>query len=198
MRRRDFLQGGTSAALIAGTPLSAQMAAAAPTNRTMIDIHCHVFNGDDLPIEKFVEDVVIRSNPGFSRYATRYGNAIHFLVGFAAEWLRKHAPDATRESELLDRIGQGNAEPRTRSQIEADEIRLLSELIETLKNLRIRGQSIRFRERVVSSYLPGIVIGLMHREAFPLRFTGKTVLDNSDGAYEPDNWSPPSFLAQQV
>lgn len=60
MLRRDFLAGSGSLVLagLAHPQLAPGQTAYVPAK--IIDVHCHVFNADDLPIVDFIEKSVIR------------------------------------------------------------------------------------------------------------------------------------------
>ena len=59
--RRDFIKGCAAAAL--ANPLFASLRADAMTVVAIVDAHCHIFNGDDLPIVQFIEKVATGSHP---------------------------------------------------------------------------------------------------------------------------------------
>jgi predicted TIM-barrel fold metal-dependent hydrolase len=196
MYRRDFLLGSGALAISAVTQARPTLAqAGAPP--AIIDVHCHIFNADDLPIIGFVERVVVPSREEFKNYETRYGHVIRFLVRYLAGWMRSNAPSAADEIALLDRIKAGTAQPRTLQQIAQADINNLEKLIDELRGLRIAERNFSFRERFVSGYLPGIVVGMMHREAYPRRFKD-TGIGNSDGAFEPDQWVHSNELAEKL
>lgn len=195
--RRDFIKQGLASVALAN-PLLASMRAEGATVSKIVDAHCHIFNGDDLPIVQFIEKVALPQQSEFKQYATKYGHAIRFVVRFMAKWIRKNAPSADQEVDLLDAIKQGTASARTENQIIQDEISHLTELIDELMSIRIRGGSFTFQERLISAYLPGIVVGLLHREAYPGIYKGKGPLDNSDHAFDIDRWQPAPALAEKL
>jgi predicted TIM-barrel fold metal-dependent hydrolase len=196
MRRRTFLAGASSTALLAvGWP----RLSFADTHQSarIIDCHCHIFNADDLPIVGFVERVVLPSRDEFKKYETQYGNVIRFLVRYLAEWMKENAPDTEDEIAELEKFKAGQARPRSPAKIRVDDIDQIADLIDGLKDLRIRGERFTFREGIVSAYLPGVVVGLMHREAYPERFTD-TGIGNRDGAFDPDHWVISEELAKKL
>jgi predicted TIM-barrel fold metal-dependent hydrolase len=195
MDRRSFLSSCAYLAAANTFPLSAP-ALTEPSPQQVVDVHCHVFNADDLPIVEFIDKVVIPGQPELQGYATDYGHPIRFLVKFLAEWVRNNSKLASDEIRLLDRIANGTAGPAR--DIASDETKALIELIDNLKNLRIDGKNFTFREHLVSAYLPGIIVGMMHREAFPTQFKGRGYLDNSDNAYDPPSWYPSEYIAGQL
>jgi hypothetical protein len=197
MLRREFLKGCAASVAVAN-PLLVNSGANAATVNAIVDAHCHIFNGDDLPIVGFIEKVVLPAQSEFKQYETEYGHVIRFVIRYLANWIRKNSKKASAEVRLLDQIKQGTGHARDRDQIAEDEVAYLTDLIEGLEVLRIRGKRFKFREGFVSSYLPGIVVGFLHREAYPFLYTGKGYLDNSDNAFDIDSWQPPNELAQQI
>jgi hypothetical protein len=80
--RRDFIKGCAAAAL--ANPLFASLRADAMTIVGIVDAHCHIFNGDDLPIVQFIEKVALPKQSEFKQYVTEYGHVIRFTV----PWIR--------------------------------------------------------------------------------------------------------------
>lgn len=183
MQRRHFLFGTAAMSIAQLLPRPSWSADASP----LIDAHCHIFNADDLPVTQFLEKVVIKSNKDFEAYRTRYGNTIQFLVRYASDWINKVAPDAKSELKRLQ-ANPDRSQPRTPTEIQDDEIRHLTKLIDSLKTLRIQSRSFTFRERLVSGYLPGAIVAQMHREAYPLQFSETDLISNADGAHDPSQW----------
>lgn len=183
MQRRHFLFGTAAMSIAQFFPSPSWSA----DETTLIDAHCHIFNADDLPVAQFLEKVVIKSNKDFEAYRTRYGNAIQFLVRYASDWINTVAPDAKSELNRLQAT-PNQSQPRTAAEIEHDEIKHLTKLIEQLKSLRIKSRNFTFREQLVSSYLPGAIMAQMHREAYPLQFSADDLISNADGAHDPNQW----------
>ncbi len=196
MKRRDFLKASVAVALTAGGSLPVVKARAATPSR-LIDAHCHIFNADDLPIVQFIEKVALPQQADFKQYATKYGHALRFMVRFLADWMKEDAPGAVAETDLIQKIDSGLAQPRTREQIREQEIGYLADLIERFKNLRIREKSFPFQDQLIAYYLPGAVVAFLHREAYPESFTD-TGIGNIDHAFDPDYWRDSKDLARQV
>lgn len=194
VQRRLFLLG-TAATSVAGLwPRSLRAAAA---SSAIIDAHCHIFNADDLPVRQFLEKVVIRSNPDFDAYRTDYGNAIQFLVRFATNWINEIAPNAGEELTSL-RSNPTRPQPRTPDEIKADEIKCLTKLIDRLKQLKLQGPNFTFRERLVSGYLPGTIVAVIHREAFPDYYKAVEPISNADNAHDHLQWRASDVLAKKI
>ena len=84
MRRREFVADGI--ALAAGKTTLAPLAwaqSAAPRIDRIIDVHCHVFNAADLPIEGFARRILVpksvQTNELVARFAD-YPGALEALV----------------------------------------------------------------------------------------------------------------------
>ena len=109
MRRRDFIAGG--AALAAGGAAIPQTALAqapgVPTVDRIIDVHCHVFNADDVPIEGYAKHIIVpmvaRSNQLMARFQD-YPGALQALVHALAKQMKEGAPDGNAEIRRLDEI----------------------------------------------------------------------------------------------
>jgi hypothetical protein len=83
--RRDFIKGCAAAAL--ANPLFASLRADAMTIVAIVDAHCHIFNGDDLPIVQFIEKVALPKQSEFKQYVTEYGHVIRFIIRYLAKWI---------------------------------------------------------------------------------------------------------------
>lgn len=112
MRRRDFVTG--TLALAAGQtaiPTYAWPEPAAARLDRMIDVHCHVFNANDLPIEGFAKKVILpqaaRSNQLVARFQ-EYPGALVALVRALTIQVKRGAPD--RQSEI-DKINEFENDP---------------------------------------------------------------------------------------
>jgi hypothetical protein len=193
MRRRDVLLGGGAAVAANTAPCSVFEVFGASANR-LVDAHCHIFNADDLPIVGFVEKAVISGHSDFQVYVKQYGDAIDFFVRYLAQWLRGKAVPAVDEITKLNEIENKVAAERSPSKIRLDEIDALSNLISELMGKYKLGRNVRLGDRIVAFYVPGTVIGYMHREAFPNKFTGP----NGANPFDRDQWSSSDELAKAV
>jgi predicted TIM-barrel fold metal-dependent hydrolase len=72
--------------------------------KVFIDVHCHVFNGSDLPVEGFIEKVKLNADEIAWRNIGKPG------VDLLCEWL-KSAPDGEKETKLLrKKLGLADAD----------------------------------------------------------------------------------------
>ena len=202
MRRREFLAAGSAAAGVMVVPKLAWTQPAAPPIR-YIDAHCHISNASDLPIVGFVEKAVLPNLENLKIDAAKYRETIRFYLTYLAAWVVGRGYSASTERDRLIAIANGTGSKRTPEKIEEDEIAALSSLIEDLRNRRPPRVSGRLTEQMLASIAPQILIGLMHREAFPDRFWVKgydrqALNNNADGAFTPENWSPSPFVAQDL
>lgn len=187
MDRRRFLAGASVTTFLAAVNAPMSLAQGPYRTTKFIDVHCHIFNADDLPVVGFIEKVVLPSREEFKKYETRYGNVVRFLVRYLARWLKDSAPSAESEIKLLNDVKAGKKQARSPAEVRTADIENIAALVGQLKRLRIDGKNFSLGEGIISAYLPGVVVGMMHREAFPERFTD-TGLGNIDHAYDPDYW----------
>jgi predicted TIM-barrel fold metal-dependent hydrolase len=195
MNRREILLGVAVAAVDA-LPLFQPALAEVPAR--IIDAHCHIFNADDLPIVEFVEKAIISNDSAYREQFRKFGEAADFFIRYLADWLRGKAFSAHDELKYLDAVAINSGAARSSADIREREIEHLTDLTAKLKDLRISGRRVRLGQRIFGAYVPGIVIGLMHREAFPHRFRGEGIHDNSDRAFTPSEWEDSGLLARQV
>jgi len=205
MRRRDFLAGGLATAAHAASKPSfaASQMNVSDLTRRVIDAHCHIFNANDLPIVGFLEKDVLPNRPQIKKQIADYDHSVNFFLSFLSDWLQDKASAADVEHALLVKILNGSATKPSREQIEDREIQLLTDLIDDLENMRVPVRNTPFREAWLASLAPGILVGLMHREAFPAIYTVKgydlnALNDNSDNAFSRQNWQPTKFLAETL
>ena len=106
MRRREFVAGGI--ALAAGKTTLAPLAwaqSAAPRIDRIIDVHCHVFNAADLPIEGFARRILVpksvQTNELVARFAD-YPGALEALVHALTVQVKRGAPDMQTEIDTID------------------------------------------------------------------------------------------------
>src|SRR5262245_48601118 len=97
MRRREVLAGGI--ALEAGAAAlparSAAEAVAARRIERIIDVHCHIFNAADLPIEGFARKIMVPKTVHTSELLARfaeYPGALEALVHAIAIQVKRGAP----------------------------------------------------------------------------------------------------------
>jgi hypothetical protein len=107
MRRRDVVSA--AATLAAAKTLSPIAALGQPTSapqlNRFIDAHCHVFNAADLPVESFIEKIVLPDyshNEKLVAQALHYPGAVAALVHALAVQVKKAAPKCAEEIALID------------------------------------------------------------------------------------------------
>ena len=101
MRRRDFLVGGMAyrAALLACCKPA--MASALP--QKIVDVHCHIFNSQDLPMVDFIDKSLVRNAPNEAKISP-YIPLIDVMLKDIATRLRDSTGD---ENKYLDSIDIG-------------------------------------------------------------------------------------------
>jgi predicted TIM-barrel fold metal-dependent hydrolase len=107
MRRREFVAGGI--ALAAGAAaLPARTAAESVAVRRIeriIDVHCHIFNAADLPIEGFARKIMVPKTVHTSELLARfaeYPGALEALVHAIAVQVKRGAPNSQDEIDAVD------------------------------------------------------------------------------------------------
>jgi len=205
MDRRNFL--AASLATVANTVANPNFATSQVsdgdlTNR-IIDAHCHIFNATDLPIVGFLDKVVIPNYPEVRAKIKDYNNAVIFYLRFLSDWLQDKGRTANSETRLLREILAGTTPKPSPTQIAEREISSLELLIIKLQNLRAPLPNTPTRERWLADFAPTVLIGLMHREAFPDSFrvkgySTKALNDNSDDAFTRQVWQPPHTVAEYL
>ena len=65
LNRRQIVTGAAASAAIAAAALPGAAMAQAKARR-VIDVHCHVYNGKDIPAKRFLEIVVLQHYPDLS------------------------------------------------------------------------------------------------------------------------------------
>ena len=117
-RRREVLQGLAALALSTATPLTAcstleeKTAWAGDPRSDLIDAHCHLFNGSDLPVVRFLKYVGLHHFPEEATGALDIDDPdlLDGLLALLAAILGVgRAPSAARESAVLDRLAGKDA-----------------------------------------------------------------------------------------
>jgi predicted TIM-barrel fold metal-dependent hydrolase len=106
MRRREFVAGGLALAAGKATlPPLAWAQSTAPRIDHIIDVHCHVFNAADLPIEGFARRILVpksvQTNELVARFAD-YPGALEALVHAITVQVKRAAPDMQTEIDTID------------------------------------------------------------------------------------------------
>ncbi len=187
LRRREFLAGCGSLSLAGLMPPGLAFGQATYVPDKIIDVHCHVFNADDLPIEKFIENAIIRTALE-KKEAAPYAPVVDAILKDIARRLRRAAKD---EDKYLDEIRTNPEGERKPADIANDERDFVVQLFADWANRPAprlpRGT--KLSARIINRYLPVIALGFIRRELFPLVYDGPvdfklgSVLDNADQAF---------------
>ncbi len=115
--RRQIVTGAAASAAIAATALPGAAIAQAKARR-VIDVHCHVFNGKDIPAKRFLEIVVLQHYPDLSvgRRALEPVNLIlQGVIRFIVARVTGAAPSVEAEIDCLRRGEDTCSMPASRS-----------------------------------------------------------------------------------
>ncbi|MBX9844107.1 MAG: hypothetical protein K2Z80_20095 [Xanthobacteraceae bacterium] len=132
--RRTILAG------IGGSVLSRAAWAQAPacaSPQRFIDVHCHVFNAGDLPIEGFLNNVVIRGSHELNAQFVRYPEAFNILVHGMTNLLQRESPSPAAEIALVDAVDRGTRAAPTKSERDRRNLALLAQLIDDIWTKKI-------------------------------------------------------------
>lgn len=201
MLRRDILKVGAAIAATGVTGRILSGPAFAQTTPSLIDVHAHVFNADDLPILEFADKVALPHFKGIPQNAS-IRRSLKYFVAEIAEWARKRAPNAvspaseadralrppTPELELLRKFETGEARPFTPAQREA---RDRAHAIELIGLIRDGGwQSSKAKRADPGGYVRIFLMQQLHEAADPKRqkYTGWPYTS-------PDSWESAESLA---
>ena len=105
LSRREIVTGAAASAAIAAAGLPGAALAQAKARR-VIDVHCHVFNGKDIPAARFLEIVVLQHYPDVSvgRRALEPINLIlQGVIRFIVARITGAAPSIEAEVDCLRR-----------------------------------------------------------------------------------------------
>jgi len=125
MRRREFVAGGLALAAGKATlPPLAWAQSTAPRIDHIIDVHCHVFNAADLPIEGFARRILVpksvQTNELVARFAD-YPGALEALVHAITVQVKRAAPDMQTEIDTIDGFER---DPEKNRRVHGAEIRI--------------------------------------------------------------------------
>ena len=156
MRRRDFIAGCGSLSLAGlGLPrLAFGQNGYVPDK--IIDVHCHVFNADDLPMVDFIEKAIIRTFLQ-DKKAEPYAPVVDAILKDIAHRLRRAAKN---EDKYLDEIKAHPEKARTPESIKDEERRFVVQLF----NDWLSGPAVHFSGskklsiRIIDDYLPAIAL----------------------------------------
>jgi predicted TIM-barrel fold metal-dependent hydrolase len=117
LNRRQIVTGAAASAAIAAAALPGAAVAQAKARR-VIDVHCHVFNGKDIPANRFLEIVVLQHYPDLSvgRRAREPVNLIlQGVIRFIVARVTGAAPSVEAEADCLRRGEDTCSMPVSRS-----------------------------------------------------------------------------------
>ena len=186
MLRRDFLAGSSSFVLAASACPYVAFGQTEYLPAKIVDVHCHVFNADDLPMVDFIEKSIIHIT--FDQKARSYAPVVDTILKDIARRLQHATKD---EERYLDEIKADPHKVRTQDDIKDSERKLV--IAQLQKWYDNPGPPLprnsRLILKVLNSYLPRIAIGFILREMYPhvfsrpLDFKLGSVLDNADNAF---------------
>ena len=202
MLRRDFLAGGSSLIFAGSAHPRLAFGQTGYLPAKIIDVHCHVFNADDLPMVDFMEKSIVRANLD-NRRAKPYAPVVNSILKDVARRLRRAAKN---EESYLDEIKADPHKARKPDDIQNSErefvIALFREWHDSPGLPLPSGTPLTVK--VVNSYLPRIALGFIRREmipavySVPLDYSLGSALNNSDGAFTMDANADPDYLGGQV
>lgn len=187
MLRRDFLAGSGALALagLAHPRLASGQTTYLPEK--IIDVHCHVFNADDLPMVDFLEKSVAREYLDNTK-AKPYVPVADAILKDIARQLRRVTKN---EEKYLDEVKADPAKARSRTDIEDEERQFIIDLFSNWASSpgpRLPSGT-KLNAKILNSYLPRIALGFIRREVTPLVYDGPTdfslgaALNNADQAF---------------
>lgn len=188
MRRREFVIGSGALSLAGAMPFRSATAQSGYVPDKIIDVHCHVFNADDLPLVDFIEKVFARTFLE-KKDGKPYAPVAHAVLLDIAGRLQQGAND---EGKQLDRVlANPKAAREFRDDTIAAEQKIVTELFRdwAKKGIKPIPARLKLLPGTIKDYLPQIAIGFVRREVSPGTFNGPkdltlgSVLDNRDHAF---------------
>ena len=204
MLRRDFLTGSGSL-VVAG--LSRPRLALGQTRylpAKIIDVHCHVFNADDLPIVEFTEKSIARAFLD-KKQVKPIAPVIDSIVKDIAGRLERGAKNEERYlDEIKAHLSNGRSDKKIKDQERQFVIDLFTEWHDKPGDPLPPGS--KLISKIINDYFPRIVLAFVRREMFPnpsvsipVDFTLGSVISNADGAFDIDDVnSRPGLLGPLV
>jgi predicted TIM-barrel fold metal-dependent hydrolase len=104
-----------------------------PDPLNSIDVHCHIFNGRDLPIDKFLRNVVLVNYPSI------VGDLLEPLIFLLTEIMQKSAPKFDAELKVLDGLASSKLAMRQQYANTPEQERQI--VSSALKKLLARGKA---------------------------------------------------------
>jgi predicted TIM-barrel fold metal-dependent hydrolase len=141
MRRRDFVSATAALAAAKAFPSFETLGqtAPAPELEHIVDAHCHVFNAADLPVEGFIEKVVLADpsqNAQLVSAAQHYPGAVVAFIHALALVVRPAAPSSQEEIDLIDQFERDPAKKPTAVWRAERDIETLKKVLDTIWNRR--------------------------------------------------------------
>lgn len=169
MHRRKFLQLMASAGAAVSIP-GIPGARAAPDISNLVDVHCHIFNARDLPIEGFIQNIIVERSADFKKLPRSIQKALLFYVRELSAWSNDNAFDWDAEKNELERLAAGGSPLADFSEREKQHcINVVGRFIDIA--LEPRSDQLRRRSlRGLGGYVPIAIVGLIHQAAFPHRY----------------------------
>ncbi len=141
MRRREFVSATAALAAAKAFPAIEALGQAAPTPELdhIVDAHCHVFNAADLPVEGFIEKVVLADpsqNAQLVSAAQHYPGAVVAFIHALALVVRPAAPSSQEEIDLIDLFERDPTKKPTAAWRAQRDIETLQKVLDTIWNRR--------------------------------------------------------------
>jgi predicted TIM-barrel fold metal-dependent hydrolase len=142
MRRREVLKAGLCLAIPSSFLNIAITRAQQTPPGSYIDVHCHIFNAKDLPVDDFIKKVVLRhkiddlkkQQPFLAKILTQHPQSVDIGLEVIASMVRESAPSVDDEIKFLDGFEKGiNKLPDRHNQ----DIRDLKKIFKIIWNPRV-------------------------------------------------------------
>ena len=152
--RRDTLKlgsGALAASVVPGCAPRRHDFPARPAKGPVIDVHCHLFNGTDLPITTFLTRLALKDHTdpdcdlnrsAFRRLTVEDPTLLEELVQLLAKWLLDGTPTAREELDLLTRNHTTTAASET-ARLRGKTLQNLTEFLKPPPPAPARARSLR-------------------------------------------------------
>ena len=98
----------------------------------LVDLHCHIFNADDLPIQGFVRKVVIPANKELRAQFRDFPDAFEALIKNSLLLDERRSSFAGSEITLLGKIQAGSAAAPTAAERRREDLRVVRKLVDII------------------------------------------------------------------
>lgn len=180
MDRRAFV---TSMLASAGLAAASPRAIAQPLLESghlpanFADLHCHIFNADDLPIEGFVRKVVIPSSNELRSQFRNFPDAFIALIRVMSQMMKEAAPTAVEEIQFINRIAQNPDSAPTDADRRAKDLRFTRRLLDRIWSRQIP-RGLEFKDGVAINVAVTKLQKIIIDEIYPQFFCcGSTTSD---------------------